>query len=230
MAKEEEEEKSQYVIARYKNRLSVLKKAQEYSSQGKIADAVKYYNEYLNALASYLEVKEEKLKPTLFNQEKELAEMLLVSQVYWDLAKAYDRSPKLAKECERCLKQFTLFTIGFKYQYLNSEMIRKFIKKKISYHPEYFERAYQEIKVQSKKCYVATYCYGETHEITFYLRNWKKEIQNNRYGDLFVDLYYRFSPRLVNMCEKYSFIRKLSLLVLRPVVYISYKVIRALNG
>lgn len=227
---EEENEKSQYVIARYKNRLSVLKKGQEYSGQGKIADAVKYYNEYLNALAEYMEVKEEKLRPALFNQEKELAEMLLVSQVYWDLAKAYDRSPKLASECERCLKQFTTFTIGFKYQYLNSEMIRKFIKKKISYHPEYFEKAYQEIRVQSKKCYVATYCYGENHFITEALRDWKKRIQGRRSGDLFIEYYYRFSPRLVAFCDQSPYLGKfLSTLLFRPAVYVIYKIVRGVN-
>ncbi len=227
MAKQDDkEEKSHYVIARYKNRLSVLKKAQEYSNSGKIAEAVKHYNEYLNALADYLGVKEEKLRPTLFDQKKDLAEMLLVSQVYWDLAKAYDRSPKLEKECERCLRQFTLFTVGFKYQYLNSEMIRKFIKKKISYHPEYFEKAYQEIRVNSKKCYVATMCYGESSIVTDTLRGFKQQIIETKMGDRFVELYYRFSPRLVDFCQRYPLLGRGITMVLRPLIWVIYWLVK----
>lgn len=221
--KNEEEEKSQYVIARYKNRLSVLKKGQEHSQKGRIAEAVNYYNEYLNALAEFHEVKEEKLRPNIFDSQKELAEMLLVSQVYWDLSKAYDRSPKLASECERCLKQFTLFTIGFKYQHLNSEMIRKFIKKKMSYHPEYFEKSYKEIRVQSKSCYVATYCYGVNHPKTNELRSFKVRIQHSDLGAKFIDTYYRFSPKVVNFCEAHQNIGYLvTTIILRPVVTICF--------
>ena len=217
--KGEEEEKSHYVITRFQNRLTALKKGQDHSQHNRIADAVRYYNEYLNAIAEYHEVKVEKLSPKLFNAEKEVAEILLISQVYWDLAKAYDRSPKLASECERCLKQFALFTIGFKFQYLNSEMIRKFIKKRNSYHPEYFEQTYKDMRVHSKKCYVATYCYGETHYITSELRVFKTKIDHTYLGAKFIELYYRVSPRVVNFCDSHKIAGEiLSSFILRPLV------------
>lgn len=217
--KGEEEEKSHYVIARFQNRLAALKKGQDHSQHNRIADAVSYYNEYLNAIAEYHEIKVERLDPKLFDAEKELAEILLISQVYWDLAKAYDRSPKLAAECERCLKQFALFTIGFKFQYLNSEMIRKFIKKRISYHPEYFVQTYQDMRVHSKKCYIATHCYGENHYITNELRVFKTQIDHTYLGKTFIDFYYRVSPVIVQFCDNHELMGKiLSSTFLRPLV------------
>lgn len=202
LTKEEEKEK-RLLAHKYSKRLTVLKKAQELSQKDRIADAVGYYHQYLNIIAEFHGVKEEKIRPTHFQADKELAELLLISQVYWDLAKAYDRNTKLVAKCEHSLKQFTLFTAGFKYQYLNSEMIRKYIKKKIAYHPELFKKAHQDIKIQSKKCYIATYCFGEEHYQTETLRCFKPILLKSKIGNMFVDKYYQYSPRFLTFLDSY---------------------------
>ena len=206
---DKQDELPKFVIARYRERLSYLRKAQEYSQKDDVPRAVENYNKYLNALARYYETDEEHLSPNLFDQKKELAELLLISQVYWDLSKAFDRNQKLKKECKHCLQQFAKFSIGYKYQYLNSELLRKFLRKKMCYNPELFEQAYQQIQVNSKQCYIATACFGQDDPTTNLYRDFKKVILQFKAGHIFVDLYYRFSPRLLIFCEKNPALGKL---------------------
>lgn len=198
-----EDERTRTVITQYAERLGYLRKAQEFSQKDETVNAVICYNKYLGSLAAWHKTTEEKLSPKNFNKESDAPEMLLISQVYWDLSKAYDRNPKLVQESIRCLGQFKKFTIGFKYQYINSEMLRKFIKKSKCHHPKNFENAYKDIRVNSKKCYIATYCYGEEHEITRVLRLWKACIIHTRSGDLFVECYYRISPLIIHFYENH---------------------------
>ena len=79
-----------------------------------MGQAVDSYNKYLGILALYFDTTEDKLSPSFFDAEKDMTELLLISHAYWDLAKAYDRSPNLHRDCLRCLEQFTRFSIGFK--------------------------------------------------------------------------------------------------------------------
>lgn len=221
MAKKEDDEdekdkKPRAVIHRYQNRLKILRMAQDYSQKDQIAQAVQFYMQYLEALAAYHEVDEKNLGPELFDKNKDLGEMLLISHVYWDLAKAFDRNPKFQLETVRYLSQFVKFTIGFKYQYINSELIRKFIKKKMSYNPKAFSQAHERIRVHSKKCYVATYCYGEEHQHTNNLRLIKQALVKSNFGSSLVDLYYSVSPRLITFFENHPRIGKFSTIFLKP--------------
>ena len=112
MANEKDSSKNfedRIIVQQYKNRLVSLRKARDFSKKDNIPQAVQHYLNYLTALAHYYSVDEKELHPKMFNREKELTELLLISQVYWDLAKAYDRNPKLIGECERCLNQFIKF-------------------------------------------------------------------------------------------------------------------------
>ncbi len=58
-----------------------------------------------------------------------MTEMLLISHVYWELSRVYEMTPKLQVAFDKCLKQFVRFTINQPYQVLNSEVLRKYIKK-----------------------------------------------------------------------------------------------------
>ena len=128
-----EERRSDAVMALYRKRLQTLRLAQQHNQQDNIPKAVEGYLDYLNILAKFYRTKEAELKPSLFNLEKEMAEILMISQVYWGLAKAYDRSSRLQAETKRCLDQFVKFSLGFKFQYINSKMLKKFINKKCDF-------------------------------------------------------------------------------------------------
>ncbi len=216
--KEGKKRHSPQLLERYRGRIGLLKVSHDYYQKDNIAKAVEGYCKYLNIISSYYWIKEEELKPQIFDAKRDAAEMLLISQVYWGLAKAYDRNPKLQGECKRCLDQYTKFSIGFKHQYLNSEMVRKFLKRGIAYNPKLFEMTYKRIQVESKKCYLATYCFGEEDLVTEQLRNFKTQIQHSKLGYHFICGYYRFSPIIVNCSESYPLFGKVLRFILRPVL------------
>jgi len=213
---------SQAFAERYRKRLGVLKKAHAYSEKDNIPMAVKCYSEYLGTLSFYHEVPEPQLSPKHFNPEKEAAELLLISQVYWGLAKAYDRNQNLHPECKRCLDQFVKFSVGFRYQYINSEMVRKFVRKNIAYQPKVFNEVYGKIQVDSKKCYVATMCYGESHPKTESLRVFKFRYQKFPLFHSLFRLYYRFSPPLVEWAESNQTRAKIVTPIIKAAIYIAH--------
>jgi hypothetical protein len=190
------------VAKTYRERLKLLKKAQEYSQADEIPKAVELYGQYLNALALYYKVDESRLSPKLFNPEKDIAELFLISHAYWDLAKAYDRSPNLHLESIRCLDQFVNFTIGFKFQYANARTIKSFIRKRLAHNPSAFRQAYERIQVESKGCFISTDLYGNSHPITSELREWKFKIQDNPLGLNFIKFYYN------TLCPSYFYLAR----------------------
>lgn len=174
----------------YRERLKHLKKAQEYSAADEIPKAVEFYSHYLNALALFHKVDESKLDPKMFDQEKDLAELFLISHAYWDLAKAYDRSPNLHLESIRCLDQFVKFTIGYKYQYVNSRTIKGFIRKRLAHNPKAFQQAFERIHIESKGCFISSEIFGPKNPITQDLRNFKYFLLKMPAGFSIVVFYY----------------------------------------
>ena len=226
----EEQEKPKAVLQMYKKRLSILKVAHQNASQDNLVKAVEGYHEYLRILAKYNDVKEENLRPTHFDSEKEVAEIMMVSQVYWGLAKAYDRNVKFQREAQRYLDQFVKFSIGFKFQYLNSKMLKKFIDKRQAYNPKMFSDAHRQIQVDSKKCYIATFCYSENHPNVALLREFKKSIVETYLGFKFVETYYKVSPALIAIAEKNFLFKILIKTFFIPFIYFFTTILRRFNS
>lgn len=223
----DETKRPENVVAAYRDRLKILKQAQEYSHKNDIPKAVEKYSYYLGILASYYKVKEPELSPKLFDPQKDITEMLLISHAYWDLAKAYDRSPKLQKECIRCLQQFVTFTLGHKFQHVNSHMLKKFLKGNKLYNKKAFEQALQRINVESKACYIATHCYpNNENNILTDLRSFKDKIVHTRIGYRFVDCYYHISPKIVQLAEKNVFFNLITKLIMIPLIRIIHRALK----
>lgn len=213
--------RSEAVVETYRKRLTVLRKAQEFSRADDIPKAVQQYNLYLNSLARFFDIKEEELHPNLFDQERDITELLLISQVYWDLAKAYDRSPKLGLESIRCLNQFAKFTQGFKYQYVNAQMLKKYIRGRLPHNIKAFESAYEKVRVEGKGCYVATCLYGANDPRTNRLRFFRDDfLLNFPAGRTFTSYYEDYSPKLVDLSLNNPLAGLFFKLLVTPVVYL----------
>ena len=213
-----DEKKKEQIKELYRTRLNHLKRAQALVREDKMAQAVESYTKYLGVLALYFDTTEDKLSPTLFDPEKDLTELLLISHAYWDLAKAFDRSPNLQRDCLRCLDQFVKFSIGFKYQHVNAQIVRKFNNKKQAHNPKAFELAYQKIQINSKKCYIASSCFGEDHPNTELLRKFKQKISHSETGRDFIDFYYRISPTLVSITSYNRTTKAIESLTIKPLL------------
>ena len=62
--------------------------------------------------------------------------------------------------------------------------------------------AYQQIFVQSKKCFIATHCLGARSTETNILRDFKNILVQSDFGLGFVRWYYLFSPKLISYFER----------------------------
>jgi hypothetical protein len=225
---EEKDKKRREQIGQlHRTRLAHLKRAQTAVREEKIAIAVEAYTKYLGILALYFETTEDKLSPKFFDAEKEVSELLLVSIAYWDLAKAFDRNPNLQRDCQRCLDQFVKFSMGYKYQHVNAQIVRKFNNKKQAHNPKAFEAAYQRLQISTKRCYIATACFGEDDPVTETLRHFKLRVAPFELGRDFIDAYYRFSPLLVEYLDRYPKIQYcFNTFVARPLLTLFAKAIK----
>jgi len=196
------ETRPENVLIAYRDRLKLLRQAQEYSAAGDLARSVERYTQYLAILSLYHNVEEKKLSPKLFDQNKELTEMLLISNAYWALAKAFDRSPKLQKECIGYIKQFVTFSLGYKYQHVNAQMLKKFVRSRKAHNKKAFNEALDKLNVESKSCFLATHAFPENEfQSLTILRDFKSSIMKYRLGKVIVCEYYSYSPKLVTYLE-----------------------------
>ena len=211
---------SDVVIAAYRERVTYFKKAKLYLSKNNVAKSVEFFKNYLHAVAAYWDVTEEQLTPDLFKDEGHISEQLLISYAYWDLAKSYDRSEKFSDESIRCLKQFVLFSIGFKYQYANSIMIRKYIRLNKARNIKSFQDAYEKIYVKIKSCFVASYAFNENHHLVGELRLFRDEIlTKSTIGRKLICQYYFYSPSFVQLINRYDRYDILKVVVFKPLIY-----------
>jgi hypothetical protein len=222
----EEREKMLVLKHKFENRITIAKYGKEALDRGDYAGALTKFNEYMQIMADVKNVKDlNALKPSHFNPKKDLTEMLMMSHVFFEMGRIYDAAPKFHDNSKRCLDQFVLFTANQPYQVVNSELIRKHLKKSIFKKPEVFRDAYQQIYVQSKKCYVVTFCYGTDHELTQEYRLFKDWLLESAAGQEFVRLYYKHSSVMVSKYQHNSTLHMFSQIILKPLLLLFSKTI-----
>lgn len=223
----EPEELNEGVKNAYTERLKTLKQALDNVAKGNIPQSVEKFKHYLAILAAYNRTTEKHLTPKMFDPEKDIAELLLISQAYWNLAKAYDKSPKLRGESVRCLQQFAVFSIGYKYQHANAQIIRKYLRSGKAHNKKVFQQIYEKMNVRSKNCYLATHAYPNNTELLNTLRSFKLVLAKYRIGMAFINTYYEVSPHIVVIFKKYASVDLLfNKLFLKPIIFLIYKVIK----
>lgn len=198
----EDREKQILLEHKYRNRITVVKFGKEALDVGDYSTALKRFAEYLNTMAEVKKCADMySLRVQHFDTKKDITEMLMMSHVYFELARIYDAIPKFHDDSKKCLEQFVHFSANQPYQVVNSELVRKHLKKSLFKNPEVFRNSYQQIYVQSKKCYVVTFCYGDNHPITQDYRAFKDWLLASQTGRELVRLYYAYSSKAVARWE-----------------------------
>lgn len=203
---------------KYGQRITIARQAREAFQAKDYVGAIKKYNEYLSILSEINNADDiYKITPKMFDPKKDITEMLLISHVYWELARTYEKMPKLEITFHKALNQFVKFTVNQPYQVFNAEMLRKYIKKyKFSDQSRALNEAYAQIYVQSKKCFIASDCFGGDHWVTNNLRSFKNLIVKYRFGIEFTHFYYKYSPFLIDSLNSNIFTKCLKISVIKP--------------
>lgn len=218
-----QEEKRRHLALqqKYGTRITTVRKAREAFARKDYLNATKLYQDYLSVLAQTKEVDDiYKLSPTHFDKNSDITEMLLISHVYWDLSRINEKTPKLQSAFQLSLSQFVKFTINQPYQVLNSEMLRRYIKKFKSVSPQRgsLNKAYDQIFIQSKKCYIATMCLGPNDTDTQLLRLYKDKMLRHKMGKKFVEYYYIQSSKLVSFLMYRPKLKRISVIIFKPIL------------
>lgn len=222
----EEREKMLVLKHKYENRITIAKFGKQCLDLGDYAAALQRFNEYMEIMAEVKGTRDfYSLKAAHFNVKSDITEMLMMSHVFFEMARIYDAVPKYQEDSKRCLEQFVAFSANQPYQVVNSELIRKHLKKSVFKNPEAFREAYQQIYVQSKKCYVVTFCYGNEHPVTQEYRALKDRLLEFRAGQELVRLYYRSSSQIVPHWEKNHAMHLVGKFLIRPVLLVFSKTI-----
>jgi hypothetical protein len=221
----EEREKMLLLKHKYMNRITVARFANESLKNGDYANAITKYVDYLQVMCDVKNVEGGiyNLRPKNFDAKKDVSEMLMISHIYFELAQVYDLIPKYVEDCRKCLEQFSNFSSNQPYQVLNSELIRKHLKKSNIRNPELFKTAHGQIYIQSKKCYIVTFCYGTNHPLTAQYREFKDYLLEFHVGQELVRCYYKLSSEKVPSWENKKYMHTFAKLTIKPLLLIVSK-------
>ena len=225
-AREAREERERKLVFKHKfeKRITLAKMGKQALDAGDYGLAIQRFAEYMEIMAEYKQTKDfYGLKVSHFDPKSELTEMLMMSHLFFEMARVYDASPKFQDESKRCLDQFVAFSANQPYQVVNSELIRKHLKKSVFKNPEVFRNAHQQIFVQSKKCYVVTFCYGNDHQITQDYRAFKDWLLDYPAGQEFIRVYYKYSSVAVTKWQHHPALKFVSKFILRPLLVLFSK-------
>ncbi len=204
---------------KYENRITQARLGKEAFAAGDYVTAIRKYTDYfetLSELHSCGSIFE--LRPEHFRKDKDLTETMMISHLYFELARVYDATGKFQEECGKCLDQFVVFTANQPYQVVNSEMARKHLRKYRFRNHDKFFHAYQQIFVQSRKCFIATLCLGENHPGTERLRGFKRWLMLTPGGMAFVRSYYLVSSALTDWMQAHPRVRDIFTNAMKPVL------------
>lgn len=164
-----------------------------------IPQALKCFYTYLRILEEIKQVAPGGLMPTNFDPKADNAELLLITGVYWDLAKIFDRSRdsgerSAAQEMTRYLQKFVAFSKGMPYQTLSAETMRKYISNDKAKHRQDFKNAYKLLG--GSNCFVASALMDVGHPDTVpRLRDFRaRALMGTRWGRRAARAYYRRAP------------------------------------
>jgi hypothetical protein len=171
----------------------------------RMGEAVKNFHTYIRILEDWKGCREGGLSPSLFDIQKDVAELLLISGVYWDLVKLYDRTKSVEKhkEFRHYMEKYILFSKGMPFQGLCGETLRKYISNEKPVHREEFKNAYKFIT--GSQCFVATSLIDHLGAETLpKLREFRDgPLARTSAGRGFTRWYYRSGPGLAAFVDRW---------------------------
>lgn len=196
MEKAERERKAKL----FSKRMEYARNGAAFFKQGNLKDALQHYFGYIEILEKAKEVGRDELQPKHFDSKKDVAELLLLTGVYWDLSKIHDLGGKKAFDRFRFyLDRFVMFSRGMPFQHVSAELIRKFLVNGNPKNRKEFKNAH--LQLGGGKCFLATAVEEYLPERTLpQLRHFRDDyLLATSGGKAFVRFYYWIGPTLARV-------------------------------
>lgn len=139
-----------------RKRLEVVRGGVDNLTAESYGEATKSFLTYLRLLEMSKGVSPKGLHPSQFDAKQELPELVLVTGIYWDLARTFDRlkSNKRQREHAHYLEQFVVFARNAQHKPLCAETLRKYLAADKAVHRADFKAAYKQLG--GNTCFVAS--------------------------------------------------------------------------
>jgi len=211
------------------HRLAMLRRRIQLAQAGvhayqahKMAEAVKNFQAYITILEDWKGVAEGRLMPSNFDVKTDVAELLLISGVYWDMAKHYDRtkSPDKVRQFRHYLEKYIIFSKNMPFQHVCLETMRKYVYNDKPIHRQDFIDAFKAMGGKSSPCFVATALADECDPLTLpRLRAFRDtRLARRAAGRAFIKWYYRNGPWMARLALRAPlFVRRVVARVLEVV-------------
>lgn len=187
-----------------KKRVEIAKEGLRLAHAGHLIESVRKYQQYILILEMWKKCGRDGLSLDLFDKTKDLYEIVLLSGIYWDLAKLYDRAKRKDQKTELVayLQKYVMFSKGMPFQALSGEALRKYLGSGRCKHRPEFKAAYTTLT--GEKCFVATSLLDVTDPKTVVrLRGFRDDyLRRSAAGRRAIYVYYRVSPLLVRLLDR----------------------------
>jgi hypothetical protein len=188
-------------------RLQTVQKGITAFQRKDIPDAIRNYRLYLKILEGLKGLSDGALLPSHFTSPEEKKELLIISGVYWDLVKIYDKSKTDSRKNEfrHYVEKYILFSHQMPFQPFCAELVRKYIAFGKMSHAAEFKNIYRILG--SSKCFIVSSLVDLTEFQTLdVFRSFRDEILSSFFlGKILIRMYCFFSPSLAFFLDKSPF-------------------------
>ncbi len=182
-------------------RITLAKSGVQAFQKHDMGTAIKSFVTYLRILEDVKGVDHGGLTPQHFDMRLDRNELIMISGVYWDLCKIYDRVKVENKEFQQFMRKYIQFTKGMPFQAVCAETLRKYIANGKPKHPNEFKAAYKILAVS--RCFVVTSLLDVIDEPALpTLRRFRDEfLARQPWGRGFIRWYYRNGPQIAQQVD-----------------------------
>jgi hypothetical protein len=186
----------------YRHRMQLVSSGVKAVKKKDYAEALKSFQSYLLIMEELKDVSRGGLTPGNFDKKKELPELVLISGIYWDLAKIYDHSRPQYAEFVSALEKFVVFSKNMPYEAVCTELVRKYLRNEKPSHAKEFRDTYR--RMSGHKCFVVGALIDEVEpETPQRMRAFRDKVLLRSWpGRLAVRAYYLAGPGLAWVVER----------------------------
>jgi hypothetical protein len=206
----------------FEYRLEIAQQGIEASQKKRMPEAVRAYRTYLKILEETKGIPEGGLHPSHFASKEEQQELLLISGVYWDLVKIFDKAKSDSKtnEFRHYMEKYILFSHQMPFQTVCAETLRKYIAFGKTTHTADFKNTYRLLN--PSKCFIASSLVDvipmETVETLQTFRD--HHLKTHRLGQSCIQTYELLAPWIADCLDQSPyFLRRTCAYCLTQVAY-----------
>ncbi len=197
-----EKAKEQKRLMLWKSRVNLIKKARQCMNDKMFSDAAVAYEKYLRVLEVVFDAKPGELSPEHFKDSARTQELTIVASVYWDLLRIYDTSERYGERQGQSAQKLANF---LKFTPILPDIVRKAeVFLKTTKNPAMIKQFLKLANDDKGRCFIATAAFESNlaPEVRFLCQFRDQFLRKHLAGNIFIFLYYKFSPPIARILDK----------------------------